>query len=581
MKQTIGDFLFRRLAEAGVGHAFGVPGDYNLVLMRQLIRAEPAPRWIGTCNELNGAYAADGYARLNGIGALLLTNGVGALSAINGVAGSYSEHVPVVAVCGTLPLNYTRKGLLMHHSLADRSQGPAGQFYRAFAEVTEAQSRLDHDNAASEIDRLILTAWRRKRPVYLEIPSDLPYLEIEAPDGPLRLDRAPSDQERLASCAEAIAGRLRTARRPALLLDSDTQRFALEAEVAALAERWGLRTAVLGNAKSAFDETSPLFAGVYAGRGSSPATREAIEGGDCLITLGYRRIESTTGFFTDDLPADTIHVNATWTDIGEADYQGVNVAELLAVLLEVEAPTRERLTTAGTGAEPATADAVGVADADLDAPLTQAAYWQAMQEFVSPGDVLVVEDGTSLAGAGGLDLPPDATLVSQALVWGSIGYTTGALLGTLLAAPERRHLLFTGDGSFQLTAQEISTILREDLKPFVFLINNHGYTIERTILGKDDFYNDVANWSYAELPRVFKPGTDAETYVVRTARELRAVLDAPHAGLVFVEALLDKDDSPVALIESGHGLAEADYGPRGPQHEPDAQIPLPAASDGA
>ena len=349
-----------------------------------------------------------------------------------------------------------------------------------------------------------------------------------------------------------------------------------------------LRTAVLGNTKSSFDETSPLFAGVYAGRGSSPATREAIEGSDCLITLGYRRIESTTGFFTDALPADTIHLNATWTDIGDADYLGVDIAELLALLLEAEAPAREPLSTAPTSAEPATAAAAGSTDSthsthstDLDAPLTQAAYWQAMQEFVSPGDVLVVEDGTSLAGAGGLDLPRGATLVSQALVWGSIGYTTGALLGTLLAAPERRHLLFTGDGSFQLTAQEISTILRHELKPFIFLINNHGYTIERTILGKDDFYNDVADWSYAELPRVFKPGTDAETYVVRTARELRAVLDAPHAGLVFVEALLDKDDSPLALIESGHGLAETDYGPRGPQHEPGAWIPLPTAPNGS
>jgi indolepyruvate decarboxylase len=583
MKQTIGEFLFRRLAEAGVRHAFGVPGDYNLVLMRQLMQA-PAPQWIGTCNELNGAYAADGYARLNGLGALILTNGVGALSAINGVAGSHSEHVPVVVVCGTVPLKFARKGLMLHHTLADQSQGSGRDpFYRAYCEVTEAQGRLDHDNAVTEIDRMILTAWRRKRPVYLEVPSDLPYLEVEVPEEPLRLTWTASETERLASCAAAISERLRAAARPGLLLDSDTQRFGVEDAVARLAARWSMKAAVLGNAKSAFDETSPLFAGIYGGGGSAPATRAAVEGSDCLITVGFRRIESTTGMFSDALPADAVHLNGTWTDIGDADYLGVNLADLLAVLLE-----EEPAVAAGRGGGDAVEGAVGEADGTgsagsgassvpdaADATLTQTAYWQAMQGFLKSGDVIVVEDGTSLAGAGGLTLPKDSTLVSQALVWGSIGYTTGALLGTLLAEPERRHVLFTGDGSFQLTAQEVSTMLRHGLKPFIFLINNRGYTIERAILGMDDPYNDVADWSYADLPRVFHRSANIEACVVRTAGELQSVLDAPHEGIVFVEAIMEPDDSPVALIRSGHALADSDYGPRGPQHEPNAQIPLP------
>jgi hypothetical protein len=83
-RMKIGDFLLRRLKEAGVRHLFGVPGDYNLELLQQL-QDTGALKWIGTCSELNASYAADGYARLNGLGALLVTNGVGALSAINGV----------------------------------------------------------------------------------------------------------------------------------------------------------------------------------------------------------------------------------------------------------------------------------------------------------------------------------------------------------------------------------------------------------------------------------------------------------------------------------------------------------------
>src|SRR6202034_2250949 len=122
----------------------------------------------------------------------------------------------------------------------------------------------------------------------------------------------------------------------------------------------------------------------------------------------------------------------------------------------------------------------------------------------------------------------------------SIGYTVGALLGTLCAAPERRQILFVGDGSFQLTAQELSTILRHDLKPFIFLVNNGGYTIERSVLGRNARYNDIANWRYTELPSVFCPETTSECYSVTTEEEFQRVLDAPHEGLVFVESMMDK-----------------------------------------
>src|SRR5499433_3123632 len=162
MRQSIGNFLLRRLKEADVKHIFGVPGDYNLELMQQLEDWRD-PAWIGNCNELNASYATDGYARINGLGALSVTYGVGALSAINGIAGAYSEHVPVILISGSLPLRAVQHGDLMHHTLVDREKG---NLCRMFAEITEAQARLTPENAAAEIDRLIMTSWRLKRPVY-------------------------------------------------------------------------------------------------------------------------------------------------------------------------------------------------------------------------------------------------------------------------------------------------------------------------------------------------------------------------------------------------------------------------------
>jgi TPP-dependent 2-oxoacid decarboxylase len=161
--------------------------------------------------------------------------------------------------------------------------------------------------------------------------------------------------------------------------------------------------------------------------------------------------------------------------------------------------------------------------------------------------------------------PPTATA-------GSIGYSVGALLGTLTAAPERRHLLFVGDGSFQESAQELSTMLRNDCKPVIFLINNGGYTIERGYMGKTSDYNDIATWAYTELPKVFRPDTTARSFLVKTVADLEQALSAPNDTLVFVESVMDPYDAPDIVIHSSNNGAELDYGPRGPQHRGNAQL---------
>ena len=153
-----------------------------------------------------------------------------------------------------------------------------------------------------------------------------------------------------------------------------------------------------------------------------------------------------------------------------------------------------------------------------------------------------------------------------------IGYSVGALLGTLTAAPERRHILFVGDGSFQVTAQELSTILRHDHKPVIFLINNGGYTIERGYLGKTEPYNDVANWAYADLPKVFRRDTSARSFLVKTNRDLQNALSAPNDTLIFVESIMDPYDALAPITNSSNKGADLNYGPRGPQHRENLQL---------
>jgi indolepyruvate decarboxylase len=558
-RMTIGDFLLRRLEEAGVRHLFDVPGDYNLELLQQL-QDNGALKWIGAYSELNASYAADGYARLNGLGALLVTNGVGALSAINGIGGSYSEHVPVICIAGSIPLRSIDRGLGMHHTMAD---GTYDHFLDAYAHVTAAHTRLTPRNAAAEIDRLILTAWREKLPVYMELPSDIACLDIEAPETPLTLACPASDEERLRSCVSAIAARLSNAKSPVILVDADANRFDVAADLLELAEKAQLPIAAINAAKGVIDETFPLYVGIYNGDASEPNARAAIETSDCVLAVGYRPIEVTTGDFTASLPANTIHARGHSVDVGDDNYQAVTLKEVLRGVIDAVPPARDR-------APRHVAAAPAAPDVDSSAKLTQAAYWRAIQNYLRPGDVLYVDNGTSFVVLG-LKLPPGCTFVGS-VNWGSIGYSVGALLGALTAAPHRRHLLFVGDGSFQVSAQELSTILRHDHKPAIFLINNGGYTIERGYLGRTETYNDIANWSYAELPKVFRRDTTARSFVVETIRDLQHALSAPNDAMIFMESRMDPHDALAPITISSNRGAELDYGPRGPQRRENLQL---------
>jgi indolepyruvate decarboxylase len=173
-----------------------------------------------------------------------------------------------------------------------------------------------------------------------------------------------------------------------------------------------------------------------------------------------------------------------------------------------------------------------------------------MQDFIQAGDVVLADIGTCSAGMAGVRLPNGVAVVGQAL-WAVVGYALPALLDTLLAAPHRRQLLFIGDGAFQMTAQELSTILRRGLKPIIFLVNNNGYTIERLILGPGSSYNDINQWRYAEAASFFDTQDRAIAYSVRTEDELEEALAAARDGeaLVLIELVMSRLDAPATFSE--------------------------------
>src|SRR5262249_35086717 len=325
----------------------------------------------------------------------------------------YSEHVPVICICGSIPLRSIDRGLGMHHTMAD---GTWDQFLGAYAQVTTAQARLTPRNAVTEIDRLLLTAWREKLPVYMELPSDIAYLDIEVPAGPLTLAEPPSDPERLRSCIAAIAGRLSTATSPAILVDADADRFGVASELMWLAEKMQAPVAVINTAKGVIDETFPHYLGIYSGEASEPFVRAAIETSDCLLAIGYRPIEVTTGDFSASLPASTIHARGHSVDVGDDNYQAVTLKEVIKGVIDAIPRAQPR-------ASRQVAQTAAAVHPDSPARLSQTAYWQVLQGYLREGDVLLVDNGTSYA-LFGLKFPPKCTFVGS-VNWGSIGYAVG------------------------------------------------------------------------------------------------------------------------------------------------------------
>ena len=610
-RMTIGDYLLTRLREAGIGHLIGVPGDFNLAFLEQVL-AHEGMEWVGACNELNAAYAADGYARMRGAGALLVTYGVGDLSALNGIAGAHAEHVPVICISGVPPLDAIRNRHVLHHT---SGTGGFEDVMNCMAQFTAAQARITPGNAAIEIDRLVRTTLREKQPVYLQLPSDISYLEIEGPAGLLDSYTPTGDAVQTGRVVELLAERIAKARRPALLVDADAHRFGLRPLICALGERCNLPFASMASGRSIFNEQHPLYRGIYGGKASSAETLETIEGSDCLIAIGVRFFDATTCFFSHRIPsAHTIVLDSFYASLDGRTFEGVTAKEVLAGLLERlpesgsshsagnagpstalsanSAPnSAQRLPESGSShsagnAGPSTAlcanSAPNSAQDDkffgrdgkaCEKKLTHARLWPRIAGFLREGDVILAESGTSQSGLSGVRLPARTTFVSQT-TWGSIGYTLAALLGSLLAEPARRQLLFIGDGSLQMTAQEISTMLRHDFKPILFVINNFGYTIERVILGPHSAYNEIQNWSYTQLPAVLADGRKVASYRVSTEEELDRALEEIESNNRFtlVELVMEKLDAPAGLRRMGPMIAEYDFGERGPQAALDSKL---------
>lgn len=508
-QKTLGQYLFDCLKLEGITEIFGVPGDYNFTLLDTLERYNGI-RFINGRNELNSGYAADGYARIKGISALITTFGVGELSACNAIAGANSEHVPLIHIVGAPPEKDQKEHKLLHHTLMD---GNFDVFRRVYKPITAYTAVLTPENAKLEIPAAIRIAKEKRKPIYLVVADDLVGKPIIAREEAV-LPRPMSNLNTLQAAKDHVRQLLERVNRPIILVDVKTMRFGLQTAVRQLADAMNVPVATMLLGKGAFDETHPNYIGMYGGSFGNTEVQSTVENADCVIAVGLVWSDINTAKFTANLnPLITIDIQPDMVKVAQSEYPNVLAVDMLLAL--------QKVGYRGQAAAGKVSFPYDQITGSVDKPLNADDYYPRFQHMLKEDDIVIAETGTFYYGMAQVRLPRNVTYITQG-GWQSIGYATPSAYGACIAAPDRRVLLFTGDGSLQLTAQEISSMLYYGCKPIIFILNNDGYTIEKYLNVKtkteDQKYNNIPRWSYTKLAEAF--GGDAFIMTVRTNGEL-------------------------------------------------------------
>lgn len=528
----VADYLIQELNKLGIEDFFGLPGDYNFNIL-YAIGDNQNTNWIGCTNELNAGYAADGYARVKGYGAVVTTYGVGELSAINAIAGSFAENIPVINITGVPATKFIKNNRLIHHNFQNPDYYA---FERAFSNVVETTAYLNEENAKEEIDRILSVFINKKKPVYVAIPMDICLMEIEN-NPQIKIDQ--SDEKNLNEAVENALKLIENAKFPIILGDVLIKRFKARKEFDKLMAKSQFPVSNLLMGKGIIEAENKMYLGTFLSEYENINAYNGLHESDCVISIGV--INSDLNTYRAGLPfkpADFIEIQGNYTIIENKKYENILMKDMLEALSENIKPREIELPEKKPSFDPSpTPD---------NSKLSAKYIYPRLQEFLKPNDIIFVETGIIPHGFAPTRLQRNTDVNTQTL-WGSIGWATASSLGGQTAARDRRTILLTGEGSHQLSATEISTMMRNKLKPIIIVFNNSGYTIER-VLSNDpwDFFNEIGNWKYSKLPHIFEG--DVWTTQAKTTFEfdkaLRIAEIEQKARMCYIEIFTEPMDLP-------------------------------------
>jgi indolepyruvate decarboxylase len=525
----------------GLKHVFGIPGDYVLGFYNQLV--DSPLKIIGTCSEIGAGFAADAYARVNGLGAVCVTYCVGGFNVLNAVAGAYAEKSPLVIISGAPGMAERRRTPHMHHRVGNFNTQQS-----IFEKVTVASVAIeDAALAPTQIDHALSACLQHKRPVYIELPRDMAQVPCPVPRGPLAHVAYRSNPLALEEALLESRAMLSQAKRPVILAGVEIHRYGLQRELVRLVEKTGYPVAATLLGKSVISEIHPQYAGIYVGAMGKEPVRQLVEQSDCLLMLGVFMTDINLGINTAQLnPHRSINANEGLLTIKHHHYADIRLGDIIRGLTKfpLKAPLRRRwpAPTAPKPFKPLPNRSITVNN-----------FFSRLNHFLVPNNVVICDIGDSLFGAADLTIHRRTDFISPAF-YTSMGFAVPAAIGAQIRNRELRPIVFVGDGAFQMTGQEVSTIARYGLNPIIFVLNNKGYTTERFI--HEGPYNDIQEWAYHLWPQIVRKGWGCE---VRTEGELEEALTQAknnRSSFSIINVQLDKLDRSDALERLGRGLGE-------------------------
>ena len=538
---TIGEYLLRKLESYGIEHIFGIPGDYVLRFYN-LIEQSPIQH-VGMTREDAAGYAADAYARTKGMGAVCVTYCVGGLSTVNAVAGAYAEKSPVVVISGAPGIKERGKDALLHHKVRDFHTQQ-----RIYDEITVATALLDEPfTAFNEIDRVLDAVYRYKRPGYIEIPRDMVDVRGTLYQG-LSTGKHISDPDVLDAAVEDACDLINKSKKPVILAGVELHRFGYQDKLIRLAEEKRIPVVATLLGKSVIPESHPLYLGIYEGAMGKKEVREFVEDSDCVIILGAFMTDVNLGIYTANLDrARSIYATSEKITVRYHTYEDVMFDDFIDGINSAKLRKRRKpnLNWTRRDAEPFAVEP--------KAQLTVSRLFQHLNEFISNELTVIADVGDSLFGAVELEIHQHTNFISPAY-YTSMGFAVPASVGAQFSMPDTRCLVIVGDGAFQMTGTEISTIVRHGFNPIILVLNNHGYGTERHLL--EGPFNDIGCWNYSGMPTLFGTGRG---FHVRTEGEFDEAIKAALAEtrhFTLIEAELEKLDTSPALARLAERMSD-------------------------
>jgi len=539
---TIGTAVLDRLYCLGVRHIFGIPGDYVLSIF-ELMEKSPI-KHVATTREDCAGFAADAYARINGIGAVCVTYCVGGLNTVNAIACAYAERSPVVLLTGSPGLSERTRTPYLHHMVRDFSTQR-----EVFERMTVAAVALEDPlTAEREMDRAFAALLRYRRPIYLEIPRDMVHTPLIGSTRPFCVDEDLSEPAALEEALTEVRTMLASAKRPAMLVGAEVGRFGLQEDLTKLVERLNIPIASTLLGKSIIREDHPLYLGVYGGLIGREEVQHFINDSDCLLILGSILSD------VEDLDARSpllsegraIHATADRVAIKHHRYESIKFQDFVQGLVQTPLPAFPlRSLPARTVLVPSLLHP--------ESPITLEGLFRHLDTVLTEKTVVIADVGESLFAAADLHVRHRFEFLSPAY-YTSMGFAVPAALGASFANPSLRPIVLVGDGAFQMTGTELASCVRYGQAPIVIILNNRGYSTEREIL--EGPFNDVHEWRYETTCTLIGGGIGT---CVSTQgefqRQLATAMSDP-SQVYLLNVLLDPSDRSPGMVRLARRLGK-------------------------